>query len=271
MPTQTTEARLDREGATIAYEVVGPDQPGAAPAVVLLHNIFCDRRIWDATVARLRPRFRVVALDLRGHGASSVPARPYRNADLVADVVAVMDRERIERAAIVGLSIGATVALELVLAHPARVDRLVLMGADAAPDGGLAALRNALFCVLVRLLGMRLFLLDTVAKTLTGATFRRDRSAYQAFRARLARFSGRAAAYAMKAWTGRRPLAAAVAAISVPTLVVVGDEDVSCPLPSGERLAAAVPAATLTRIAGAGHTMAAEQPHAVATTLAGFL
>ena len=62
-----------------------------------------------------------------------------------------------------------------------------------------------------------------------------------------------------------------VGAIRVPTLIVVGDEDVPCPLSHGEELKSAIPGARLTRIPAAGHTMTAERPEACAEVIAGFL
>ena len=144
--------------------------------VILLHNIFTDRRIFDHTAAELvRHGFRTVAVDFRGHGASAAGGvARYGIDDLVGDVVAVLDQEGIRRAAIAGVSLGASVALELALAHGDRVESLVLMGVDAEPDGGSAAFRNALFCRLVGLIGMRWFVLGGVAATIFGPPFRSE-------------------------------------------------------------------------------------------------
>ena len=262
---------ITREDVAIAYEVSAPaGQP--AGTVVLLHNIFCDRRVFDGVVAVLRSSHRTIAVDFRGHGASGLGQRPYDVADLVADVVAVMDREQVPRAVVVGVSLGATVALELALAQPQRVERLVLMGADADPDMGLASLRNGLFCRLVMLLGMRWFILSTVTNTLFGTWFRtRAVPDFRVHRARIAALPRRAASRAMRAWTGRRPLREAAAALRIPTRVVVGDQDLSCPLPCGERLQRAIPGADLVRIPDAGHTMTAERPVETAAAIASFL
>jgi pimeloyl-ACP methyl ester carboxylesterase len=262
-------ATVTRDGAVIVYEVSGRQ---GAPAVVLLHNIFCDRRVFAHAVAALQPRYRVLAVDFRGHGESARGPRAYAIDDLVGDVVAVMDQERVARAQVVGLSIGATVAMELALAHPARVDRLVLMGADAAPDGGFASLRNGLFCRLVLLMGMRGFLLSGVLQTLFGRWFRTQAAErFVIFRDRIAAYDRRAAENAMRAWVGRRPLLEAVATLSLPVRVVVGDLDVSCPLPCGERLRAAIPGADLVRIPDAGHTMTAEKPEETTAAITAFL
>lgn len=267
--------RLDRDGTKVAYDVAGPDSRETGDdtrTVVLLHNIFCDRRVFTYTTAVLQTHFRTIALDLRGHGETPVPRRAYRIKDLVSDVIGILDQEKIARATLVGISIGATIAMETALAHPDRVERLVLMGADAQADSGAAALRNALFCKLVRVMGMRSFILDGVVKNLFGATFRREGGElYRIYRSRLASLNRRAAALAMAAWTGRRKLIGPLHNVKVPTLVVVGDEDLSCPLSCGQQVAAAVPGATLLRIPGAGHTMTAERPRETSGALLAFL
>lgn len=266
--------RITRDGAAIAYEVT-PAPAGAAaplPTVVFLHNIMCDGRIFAHAVAALRLRFRTVAIDFRGHGESELPARPFGVADLAADVLAVMDQEGVARAAVVGLSLGATVAMEVALRAPARVERLVLLGADAAPDGVMNRVRNALFCQLVMVLGMRWFLLSAVLQTIFGRWFRSEGGArYRTLRDRVASLDRRVARAAMRAWGGRRPLLQEVGALRVPVRVVVGDEDVSCPLPCGQRLQAAIPGADLVRVARAGHTMPAERPEETTAAIASFL
>jgi pimeloyl-ACP methyl ester carboxylesterase len=262
---------ITRQDVSIAYEVSAPEKTPAG-TVVLLHNIFCDRRVFDRVAAELRSGYRTIAVDFRGHGQSALGERPYDVADLVADVVAVMDREQVPRAVVVGVSLGATVALEMALAHPDRVERLVLMGADADPDLGMASFRNALFCRLVMLLGMRWFILSTVTKTLFGTWFRTQAPAdFRVHRDRIASLPALAASRAMRAWTGRRALRDAAAGVKIPTRIVVGDQDVSCPLPCGERLQAAIPGAELVRIPDAGHTMTAERPVESAAAIASFL
>ncbi len=273
---------LDRDGTKIAYEAAGPDaierarqaaSGGGGPrAIVFLHNIFCDRRVFTFPMAVLQSRFRTIGIDLRGHGESPVPRRRYDIADLVDDVIAVMDAENVATAVLVGVSLGATVAMELALGHPDRVERLVLMGADADKDSGVASARNALFCRVVRATGIRSLVLGQVEKNLFGETFRREGGElYRLFRGRLASFDRRGAALAMQAWTGRRSLLRPLTQVQIPTLVLVGQEDVSCPLPCGEKIAAAIPGCSLVQIPAAGHTMPAERPRDTTTALQTFL
>lgn len=106
----------------IAYEVSGP--AGADP-VVLIPGFSLDRRMWRPQVDALAERYRVVRYDLRGHGESVPFEGPFSGYEDLRDV---LDAAGIERAAIVGLSAGAQVAVDFALAHPERVERLVLAG-----------------------------------------------------------------------------------------------------------------------------------------------
>ncbi len=116
------------------YEVAGPAD--AATTVVLLHSSVGDSRMWDPQWAALAARHRVVRLDFRGFGASPLGDEVYADAD---DVVAVLDAVGVERAVVVGASMGGRVALELAGTAPDRVERLVLLcpayrGIPAAGD-----------------------------------------------------------------------------------------------------------------------------------------
>ena len=104
--------------AGIFYEASGTGE-----AVVLIHAFSVDRRMWAPQIAALEGRFRVVRYDLRGHGRSEGPLAPYAAHD---DLRSVLDASGIDRATLIGLSAGATVATDFALAYPKRVVRLVL-------------------------------------------------------------------------------------------------------------------------------------------------
>lgn len=99
------------------------------PAVVLLHSAVCDRRMWHAQVAALEGRYRVLAPDLRGFGDRPHQPGPFSHAE---DVLALLDSEGLERAAIVGSSFGGRVAMEVAVTAPERVTALALL-CTAAP------------------------------------------------------------------------------------------------------------------------------------------
>jgi pimeloyl-ACP methyl ester carboxylesterase len=107
-------------GGTLEYEAAGEGAP-----VVLLHGGLWDRRTWDGQFGVFSRTYRVVRYDLRGYGRSSrpEPGKPYSH---VEDLAAVMDASGVERAALVGNSLGGRTAIDFALTHPRRVSALVL-------------------------------------------------------------------------------------------------------------------------------------------------
>jgi pimeloyl-ACP methyl ester carboxylesterase len=117
-----------RNGVRLAYQVTGAGDP----AIVLLPAwMITNRRMWDAQVAALSTRFRVVTFDARGSGESDRPFEPaaYDPIELAADVLAVLDAAEIERAVLVGNSLGGLVGYLTAAMHPERVSGLALIGA----------------------------------------------------------------------------------------------------------------------------------------------
>jgi pimeloyl-ACP methyl ester carboxylesterase len=107
------------------------DDTGAGPVVVLLHAGGLDRRLWAAQTGAL-PGHRVVVPDLRGFGASSTPRSPFRHD---RDVIELLDTLDIEKAVLVGVSMGAQTAVDTALENPARVGAVMISGGGGGqPD-----------------------------------------------------------------------------------------------------------------------------------------
>jgi pimeloyl-ACP methyl ester carboxylesterase len=123
---------------------VAVSDAGNGPPVVLLHGLGCGRRMWFHQILALRERFRVIAYDQRGHGQTRGQTRgltdapavatEYSAAHLARDLVGVLDALKIERAALVGFSLGGGPALALAASKPERVSRLVLADVGAGAD-----------------------------------------------------------------------------------------------------------------------------------------
>jgi pimeloyl-ACP methyl ester carboxylesterase len=106
--------------------------PARATPLVFSHSLGATLAMWDPQAAALAGVYRVVHYDLRGHGLSPVPPGPYQMADLGADLIALLDRLDIERAHLVGLSLGAMVSLWVAAYHGNRGNRLVVCSTSAA-------------------------------------------------------------------------------------------------------------------------------------------
>lgn len=103
------------------------DGPPDGPVLLMGGSLGASLDMWDPQVAPLSARRRVIRFDLRGHGRSPVASEPFSIADMGADVLALMDRLGVDRAAYCGLSIGAMVGLWLAINAPRRIERLVVL------------------------------------------------------------------------------------------------------------------------------------------------
>lgn len=110
---------------------------GEGPDVVMLHGLSGNLAVWHLKmVPILRRAYRVTTYDLRGHGRSDAPPTGYTTHDMAEDLRGLMDALEIERAHLIGHSLGADIALHLALLYPERADRLVLV------EAGIPALIN---------------------------------------------------------------------------------------------------------------------------------
>jgi pimeloyl-ACP methyl ester carboxylesterase len=125
---------FDSAGIKIYYQ-----DAGSGEAVMLVHGFASTaQHDWGGTgwIAALSEKYRVIALDVRGHGLSDKPHSPetYGNAGMGADVTRLMDHLEIERATLMGYSMGASIAIELMLSRPERF-RAIVFGGIAYDDG----------------------------------------------------------------------------------------------------------------------------------------
>ena len=259
-------------GANLWYE-----EHGAGPeAVVFAHGLLWSGQMFDAQVAALADRFRCVAFDFRGQGRSEVTADGYDMDTLSDDAAALIDALGCAPCHFVGLSMGGFIGMRLAARRPELVRSLVLMETSADPEPAENAPRYRLLGRVVRVLGklgMRL-VMGRVMRIMFGRTFLED-PARDAER-RLWRERGMdnhrlGVTRALQGVIERKPVYAELGKIAVPTLVMVGDEDVATVPAKAERLHAAIAGSRLVVIPGAGHISSVEQPELVNAALEGFL
>lgn len=247
------------------------EDTGAGPPVVLGHSFLCSGKMWRRQVPALAVQNRVLNLDFRGHGKSGEVTRPFSLYDAVSDVVAVLDELGIEKAVWCGLSVGGMVALRAALTCPRRVDRLILLDTDAGAENPLRKLRYRLMGLGARLLGIGPFL-PTLTRLMFGATTRQQNpNLVSEWTREFATVNLPSILRGLEALMRRDPLLARLPQISMPALVLVGEEDRSLPPPLARRIHDRLPDSRLVQIPAAGHLSALEQPGPVNEAILDFL
>lgn len=112
------------------YEETGSGEP-----LVLIRGLGSDLQAWALQVPVLAKHFRVITYDNRGAGRTSSPDKPYTIAGMADDLATLLDELKVEKANVLGYSMGGMVAQEFALKYPNRLDRLVLLGTSARLDG----------------------------------------------------------------------------------------------------------------------------------------
>ena len=249
---------------------IGYDDVGSGDAVVFLHGFPHHRALWASQVAALVDRARCIAPDLRGFGESSVHP-PYSVDQYADDLAALLDSLRIERAVVCGLSMGGYVALAFWRRHRARVRALILMDTRAGNDSAEGRERRDQMIALARQRGS-----EAVADAMiTGMVGKRTREKCPEVVDDVHRMLESApvdgVVGALEALRDRPDSTATLETIDVPTLIVVGEEDVLTPPGEAMLLHAGIRGSTLEVIAGAGHVANVERPAAVNHVITEFL
>jgi 3-oxoadipate enol-lactonase/4-carboxymuconolactone decarboxylase len=240
-------------------------EDGAGPPLLLLNSVGCDLGLWDAVMPYLSS-FRVIRMDMRGHGQSNSPPGDYSLDQIAADAVSVLDAAGIEKAAICGLSLGGMTAMTLALNAPERVTSLILACTSARmdPQGWMNRIE------IVRSQGMA-GVVDAVMARFFSDRFRLEHAAEAgAVRARFLDldpkgYAGCCAAIRDMALLDR------ISAIRKPTLIIVGEEDVATPFRGhGDEIEKRIAGAEVTMLATA-HIASVEAPAAFAAAMTGFI
>jgi 3-oxoadipate enol-lactonase len=251
---------------------LGYDDRGRGAAVVLLHPFPFARDVWDGVAEALAARFRVLTVDARGFGESSLRAiagssAPYTIEDLGDDLADLLEALELPRAAVVGMSMGGYTALAFAARHAARLWALVLCDTRAAADTPDARAGREVALATLHGRGAAAYLDSSLARMLSPG-------AAPALHARVrasAQERADSLVAGLEALRDRPDRTAELPAIACPTLVVCGAADQVTPTAEMRRMSEAIPRARYVELAGAGHLAHLEAPEAFAAAVGSFL
>jgi len=276
------ERRSEAAGFDIRYFVAGQD----GPPVVLLHGGGIDSALlsWREAIAPLAASYRVWAPDWPGYGGSPLPADgQVTQSVLLRCLMALLDAWELDRAALVGLSMGGGAALGAALEHPERVSRLALVGSYGLQDkmplhalsvlivrmgflnqtswtwvrSSRSAVRWALSSIMKNPAALTDALVDEMADLIRSTSTERAWTSFQADEAQ---------------WQGTRTCyMARLGEVRCPTLIVHGSQDSLAPLRYAQQAAERIPGAQLHVIEGCGHWVPRDWPEEFNRTLIEFL
>jgi len=245
---------------------------GNGDAVVLIHGFPLTREIWNAQASELAKTHRVIRPDLRGMGRSSAPDGPYLMETLAGDLAAILDALAIERAAIVGHSLGGFVALAFARMYTERVLRLGLICSRLAADSPeMAGFRNDLADRLERENSIEPAVESYIPRLFSDASLQGDPSVIERARGIVSTISPRGAAAMLRGMAQRTESSDIAADLAMPVLIVAGAGDKVVPLGEAQEMRAAFPAARLAVMTSSGHLPMLEEPAALTAELAAFL
>ncbi len=257
---------------TIAYLDSAPGDTSLR-TYVLLHAFPIGANQWEPQIHSIPAGWRLITPDLRGFGGSTEldSASAWAMSDYADDVSDLLDELSVSRAVIGGLSMGGYAALALLQSAPEVIEGLILADTRATPDTpeGRANRRNML--ALVDREGPSGVAREMMPKLLGKTTLELNPSAEAQVRRLIKQQSPVAIRGAIHRMMHRPDSTALLPQISVPTLVIVGEEDELTPPADARLIAEAVPGATLVTIPSAGHLSNLEQPDAFNAALNEFL
>ncbi len=256
------------DGIRLHYEVIGRS---SAPAVLLIQGLGADKHGWDMQRMALALRYRVIALDNRGAGRSDKPFGVYTLEQMADDAIAVLDAVGVERAHVVGASMGGAITQIVVLKYPERVNSITLACTACRNHPWRRELLNG-WATTASERGMGAMTSEAARWVIGPRSFRRIMPAF-GWLGPLA--MGRPAhafiAQVRAILATDEAMADALNAVHVPALVIVGNQDILTPRGDSEELAERIPGAELVVISGAAHGLMVEHATTFNRVLLEFL
>lgn len=260
---------LPINGARIHYE----DSGHGEQTIVFAHGLLMDGRMFEAQLAAFSDRYRCITFDFRGQGRSEVTPDGYDLDSLTEDAASLIESLGVAGCHFAGLSMGGFVAMRLAARRPELLSSLILFGTSAEPEPAGNLPRYRLLKLIARWLGPGL-VAGQIMPILFGRKFLRDehrRDEKALWRKRISANHKIGITRAVSGVIFREGIMAELDRIEMPTLVLVGEQDVATVPAEAERIHAGIRGSKLVVIPGAGHSSVIEESEAVNREVDSFL
>ncbi|NOU99588.1 alpha/beta fold hydrolase [Paenibacillus planticolens] len=246
-------------------------EKGQGAPVILLHGFPLDHRMWQAQADALSEHYRVITPDLRGMGQSDVPAANISMEHYADDILAMMDKMGIQKAALGGFSMGGYIAFALLRKAPERFTALLLANTRPEADGPEGRKNRMNMAVSLYDKGAGAARDAMLPKLLTEQTVQDQPGLVEDLSAVMASMPAEGLVHASLAMAFRADSVDLLGSISVPTLVIAGEQDPVAPPDVMKKMADAIRGASFHAIPAASHLTPMEKPEAFNALLLEFL
>lgn len=244
---------------------------GFGPPLLLVHGFPLDHTMWRHQIRQFAGKYKVIAPDLRGFGASDITPGVVTMEDHADDLAALLDALRIDKAVFCGLSMGGYIGFEFVRHYSDRLAGLILCDTRAVPDTPEAAKNREALAAKVLQEGTSALAADMLKKLFGPSTLEAGGDDIPSIRAVMENARPEGVAASLRGMAVRNDSRELLADIDVPTLVIVGEHDVISPPDEMKEIAEAIPGAEFLLVEDAGHMAPLEKPEQVNAAIADFL
>ncbi len=251
-----------KSGSTLSYLEVGQGVP-----VILIHGLFLDHTAFEHQIKAFKHQARIIAIDVHGHGQSSVLNQPISLDEMAEDYFDLVRQLGIQQAIWGGVSLGGMTSLRIAIRHPEAVLGLLLLNTNAASGAGkkVPSLDGLNAPLTLRFLWKTQFLRQQVLNAgLFGKTTLTTRPDLQRIWIdKMSQINSISMKHSIEAVLGARSILEQLSSIRVPTIVAGGGEDTALPTSASQEIQQRIGNSTLVEIERCGHSSSIEQPQSV--------
>ena len=253
---------------TVSYSDHGPDD---APVIIFIHGFPLNKSMWNIQVEALKENYRVIAYDIRGHGNSDPGIDEFFIELFVIDLLRLMEKLKIEKSILCGLSLGGYIALNAVLKHPDRFDGLILNDTQCIADTPEIKENRCNAIISIKEKGVEQYADEIIKKLFAQETFTKNKNVVDAVKEMIISTQKQSLCNTLHALAERKETCDQLPEINIPVLIMVGEEDKITPIAAAQQMHEKILNSKLEIIQQAGHLSNLENPTAFYTHLVNFL
>lgn len=244
---------------TVSYNDMGPEN---APVIIFIHGFPFNKSMWHLQMKALKDNYRVIAYDIRGHGNSDAGIGDFFIELFVNDLLRLMEKLKLDKVILCGLSMGGYIALNAVIKYPDRFDGLILNDTQCIADTPEIKEKRQATIKSIKENGIEKYADDSIKNLFAPESFLKKEGKINAVREMIMNTSKLTLCNTLNALAERKESCSQLHEIDIPVLIMVGKEDKITPLAAAEMMHEKIRNSSLKMIAHAGHVANIENPAA---------